>query len=239
MVRGRPHLVVATVVALVLAACSADPGPPETSAADAPVRATTTTLPPPPTQERVALESAVLAGEGDQRMVAAATGVVPGEGVRVVAVGSSEGRPVAWWSPDGRTWQRSLPDRAQFGEDASFADVAADPVAGGWVAVGAEGGQAAAWLSPDGVSWERATVDPGPGMSRIGATGAGFVAFGTGGGGDPAPRLAGQSRLAPLLELLVGVALRRRGLLGGRGLGGGHRTSFRFRASVSGPTGER
>jgi hypothetical protein len=185
VVRGRPHLVVATVVALVLAACSADPGPPETSAADAPVRATTTTLPPPPTQERVALESAVLAGEGDQRMVAAATGVVPGEGVRVVAVGSSEGRPVAWWSPDGRTWQRSLPDPAQFGEDASFADVAADPVAGGWVAVGAEGGQAAAWLSPDGVSWERATVDPGPGMSRIGATGAGFVAFGTGGGGDP------------------------------------------------------
>lgn len=173
------------LLALLLAACSAGAGPPETSAADAPVRATTTTQPPPPALERVALERSVLAGPGDQRMAAAATGVVPGVGARIVAVGANDGRPAVWWSSDGRTWQQTLPDPSQVPESASFVDVVADPAGGGWVAVGADAGRAAAWVSLDGLVWERADVDPGPGMTTIGATRYGFVAFGVGPTGDP------------------------------------------------------
>ncbi len=179
----RPALAMA--VTLLLGACSADLGPPETSAADAPVRATTTTAPPPPTLERVVVEARVLGGPGDQRMLAVAAGASLSREERVVAVGQADGRPAAWWSPDGRAWQRADLDPGQFGEAAAFADVAADPVSGGWVAVGAEEGRAAAWASLDGVTWERAEVDRGPAMTTVGASRYGLIAFGTGSTGDP------------------------------------------------------
>lgn len=170
---------------LLLAGCSGDPGPPETSAADAPLRAPTTTVPPPPTLERVVLDRSVLAGPGNQRMLAAAAGVASTLGNRIVAVGRADGRPAVWWSSDGRVWEAAELDPERFGETASFADVTGDPIGGGWVAVGAEGDRAAAWSSLDGVNWERAEVDEGPAMTTVSATRIGLVAFGTGGTGDP------------------------------------------------------
>ena len=170
---------------MLLVACSGGAGPPQTSAADAPVRATTTTAPPPPTLQRVAVARSVLAGPGDQRMVAVAAGVAPALGPGLVAVGVADGRAATWWSSDGRAWEQAALAPEQFGEGASLADVTGDPIAGGWVAVGAEGDRAAAWTSGDGLSWERAEVDPGPAMTTVGATRLGLIAFGTGGTGDP------------------------------------------------------
>ncbi len=181
--RLRPAL--ALVAALVFVACTSDAGPTETSAADAPLRATTTTAPPPPSLQRVAVERSVLAGPGDQRMVAVAAGVAPALGLRLVAVGVADGRPAAWSSGDGRAWEQAPSSVEQFGEDASLADVAGDPLGRGWVAVGAVGDRAAAWASLDGLRWERAEVDEGPAMTTVGATRLGLIAFGTGATGDP------------------------------------------------------
>ena len=161
-------------------ACSNDDGPAETSAADAPVRSTTTTAPPPPVLERVALGASVFGGDGDQRLTAVATGVAPGIGGRLVAVGTADGRPAVWWSSDGRVWERAPLGAGAFGEGTTLADVVADPVGGGWVAVGADGEAAAAWASADGEVWQRAQVDPGPPMTTVGATRAGLIAFGVG-----------------------------------------------------------
>ncbi len=118
-------------------------------------------------------------------MVSVAAGVDPNLGLRLVAVGVADGRPAAWSSSDGRAWEQAPLAVEQFGEDASFADVAGDPVGGGWVAVGAEGDRAAAWASLDGVRWERADVDQGPAMTTVDATRLGLIAFGTGDTGDP------------------------------------------------------
>lgn len=185
MVRTPLRSAVALITALLLGGCSADPGPAQTSAADAPLRAPTTTAPPPPVLSRVAVEPSVLDGDGDQRMVAVAAGVAPTLGSRFVAVGVAEGRPASWWSVDGSAWERVALAPGEFGDDASIADVVGDPVGGGWVAVGAEGARGAAWVSLDGLAWERADIDQGPPLNTVGATRLGLMAFGTGGTGDP------------------------------------------------------
>lgn len=172
------------VVALLAVACSNDGDPAEQSAVDAPVRSTTTTAPPPPVLQRLAVAPEVFGGPGDQRLVAVATGSVPAVGRRLVAVGSSEGRPAAWWSADGRSWQRAPAEG--FGEGTRLDDVAADPISGGWSAVGADGDRAAAWVSTDGERWVRAEVDEGPPMTSVASTGLGLVALGVGEGGAAA-----------------------------------------------------
>ena len=182
MTQRHPRVVLAllAVLALVVTACSDDASVPESSAADAPLRSPTTTAPPPPILERVALEPAHLAGAGDQRMVAVASGTVPGVGDRLVAIGSSGGSPSVWWSSDGLTWQRPELAPEAFGEGATLADVVADPVSGGFVVVGGIAGAAAVWVSADGVTWTPARVDAGPAMDIVAWTHLGFFAFGTG-----------------------------------------------------------
>ena len=176
-----PVAVVTMVVfALVAAACSGGDRPPETSAADAPLRSPTTVAPPPPALERVALEPTAFAGEEDQRLVAVAAGTVVGAATRLVAVGSDGGRPSVWWSADGFTWRRPALDSEVFGDDAVLADVVADPVNGGFVAVGGKGHTAAAWRSLDGETWMAAQVDRGPAMNVVTSTHLGLIAFGTG-----------------------------------------------------------
>ncbi len=181
--RLRPSAVaLMAVLALVAGACASGDRAPETSAADAPVRSPTTTAPPPPVLERVALEPAVFAGEGDQRLVAVAAGSPGGGGgpERLVAVGSVGGRASVWWSIDGIAWERPALVPQVFTESSTVADVVADPVSGGFVAVGGVGDVAAAWASPDGESWTRAEVDPGPAMDIVESTRLGLIAFGTG-----------------------------------------------------------
>jgi hypothetical protein len=178
--RRLPVVALGAVLALAVASCSSSDRAPETSAADAPLRSPTTTAPPPPVLERVALESAVFTGEGDQRLVAVAAGSVVGAGGRLVAVGSTGGRASVWWSTDGVAWQRPALPPEVFAEDAALADVAADPVSGGFVAVGGVAGAAAAWVSPDGEYWTPAVVDPGPAMDIVDSTRLGLIAFGTG-----------------------------------------------------------
>ena len=180
--RGGVRALAALVgVTLLAAACSNDDNPAPQRAVDAPVRSTTTTAPPPPVLERLGVDPVVFGGGGDQRLVAVSSGVAPAIGTRLVAVGSSEGRPAAWWSPDGRSWRRATLPPEQFGEGSRLHDVAADPVAGGWSAVGADGDRAAAWMSSDGERWVRAEVDDGPPMTRVASTGLGLVALGTAG----------------------------------------------------------
>ncbi len=181
-----PVVALVAVLALVAAACADERGAPETSAADAPLRSPTTTAPPPPTLERVALESTLFAGEGDARLVAVAAGSVVGTDARLVAVGSADGRPSVWWSVDGIAWQRPALEPEVFADGAALADVAADPVSGGFVAVGGVGDVAAAWVSSDGESWTRAEVDQGPAMDIVESTRLGLVAFGTGAPSGPA-----------------------------------------------------
>ena len=181
----RPHLpapvaALVVILALVAAACSGSDLPPETSAADAPLRSPTTVVPPPPVLERVALEPTLFAGEEDQRMVAVAAGPVVGAGAHLVAVGSDGGRPSVWWSADGITWRRPALAPEVFGDDAVLADVVADPVSGGFVAVGGKGEAAAAWRSPDGETWMATQVEPGPAMNVVSSTHLGLIAFGTG-----------------------------------------------------------
>lgn len=168
------------VFALLAAACSGGDRPPETSAADAPLRSPTTVAPPPLVLERVALEPTLFAGEEDQRLVAVAAGTAVGASTRLVAVGSDGGRPSVWWSADGITWRHSALAPEVFGEKAVLADVVADPVNGGFVAVGGTGNTAAAWRSPDGETWMAAQVDPGPAMNVVSSTHLGLIAFGTG-----------------------------------------------------------
>ena len=187
-----PVVALVAVLALVAAACAGADDAPETSAADAPLRSPTTTTPPPPILERVALEPAVFAGEGDQRLVAVAAGSVVGSDGRLVAVGSVGGRAAVWWSTDGLAWQRPALEPEAFPDGATLADVVADPVSGGFVAVGGVANVAAAWVSPDGESWSPAVVDPGPAMEIVGFTRLGLIAFGTGTGtGTGAPSGAG------------------------------------------------
>ncbi len=178
---GRRVLALVLLVTLLAAACSSDDGPAPHRAVDAPVRSTTTTAPPPPVLERLAVDPVVFGGAGDQRAVAVSSGVAPAIGSRLVAIGSSEGRPAVWWSADGRTWRRATLPAEQFAEGTRLHDVAADPVAGGWSAVGADGDRAAAWMSSDGERWVRAEVDDGPPMTRVTPTGLGLVALGTAG----------------------------------------------------------
>lgn len=168
------------VVALALAGCSDGSEPALNSASDAPVRSTTTTAPPPPVLERLVVDAAVFGGPDDQRLVAVAAGVDPAAGRRLVAVGSSSGRPAVWLSADGRSWQRASLPADQFGDGTSLLDVAADPVGGGWSAVGADGERAAAWVSADGERWARVEVDDGPPMTTVAPTTIGLVALGTG-----------------------------------------------------------
>lgn len=175
---SRRHLASAVVALLLaVAACSGSPEPPESSASDAPARATTTTAPPPPTLERVTVSPGVLGGEGDQQLLAVASGVAPVAGQRLVAVGVAGGRPAIWWSGDGRGWERASLPGELFGEATSVADVVADPLAGGWTVVGGDGGRAAAWASSDGETWERAEVDGGPAMATVASARTGMVAF--------------------------------------------------------------
>lgn len=166
--------------ALGLAACSGGGGPLPQTAADAPVRSTTTTAPPPPVLERLAVDASVFGGEGDQRLVAVAAGIAPAVGRRLVAVGSSGGRPAVWWSGDGRSWAPADLPAEMLGGDARIDDVAADPVSGGWSAVGANGGRAAVWVSFDGERWATAEVDDGPPMTTVASTSIGLIAVGTG-----------------------------------------------------------
>ena len=178
--RAVRALAAAVVVTVGLEGCSNDRGPRPQSAADAPARSTTTTAPPPPVLERLAVDAAVFGGDGDQRLVAVAAGVAPALGRRLVAVGSSGEQPGAWWSADGRSWQRAtLPEEGP-GGDVRLDDVAADPIGGGWSAVGADGGRAAAWVSADGQTWTRAEVDDGPPMTTVAPTGLGLVSLGAG-----------------------------------------------------------
>lgn len=168
-------------VAVLAIGCSNASDPVAQRALDAPVRSTTTTAPPPPVLERLAVDPAVFGGDGDQRLVAVASGLAPALGRRLVAVGSADGRPAVWWSGDGRAWQRAGLDDAAFGPETVFTDVVSDPVAGGWAAVGADGDRAAAWVSADGERWARALVDDGPAMGKVAATGLGLVAVGASG----------------------------------------------------------
>lgn len=185
------------VLSLMGASCSSvEPGQ-ETSAADAPERLPTTTAPPPPTLERVALAPSLVDGsqEGgpiEGRMVAVAAGRfvgrVAGSGERLVAVGSSSGVAALWWSDDGQRWERAAVPPSLFA-DATLADVAADPVVGGFVVVGGVGGSGAAWASPDGQSWTRSEVDAGPALEVVGGASFGLIALGTGAPSGPAASL--------------------------------------------------
>jgi hypothetical protein len=91
-------------------------------------------------------------------------------------------RPVAWHSPDGRTWQRSAPFEGGLGGSAN----AVWPVPGGWQGAVGQVGDAAPtiiWESADGLTWQRlgeVAADGEGGASGAAAADDGTVVLGTG-----------------------------------------------------------
>jgi hypothetical protein len=117
----------------------------------------------------------------------------------VVAVGVREGRPVAWYSPDGRTWQ---PAR---GQDSSGHGEMNSVVAfrGGFVAAGGagpafgEGRSAAFWTSADGRQWQRVPDAPGLHAGHVWGVAVSrgkLVAVGTSGDPQNGPAVSWTSR---------------------------------------------
>jgi hypothetical protein len=106
------------------------------------------------------------------------------DGPTAVAVGSVNGAPAAWFSPDGVEWHRvaSPPDSAEHGELRAL-------TAGthGFVAGGSDEGDRLApralfWTSTDGQAWQELRDSPGFTDARLeglAALGGAFVAVGT------------------------------------------------------------
>ena len=171
---------VAVVVVLGACARTADAPPTsEASAEDAPVRSPTTTAPPPPALERLAVSAVAFGGPGDQRLAAIATG-----NTAVVAVGSDDGGPGVWWSPEGVSWERVPLSPNQFPAGSEVLDVAAAPE--GFYAVGTVAGQPGAWVSPDGLAWRRAVVPGSGAVEQVVLAELGLVGLGREASGAPA-----------------------------------------------------
>jgi hypothetical protein len=109
----------------------------------------------------------------------------PSGGGRVVAVGRSGSAPVAWDSPDGRTWTRrtvpTLGDGAEWERIVTVLVTDTGFIAGG--SVGPELGDRRArfWRSADGTTWESIPDDPafaGAEVVSIARRGSGYVAVG-------------------------------------------------------------
>jgi hypothetical protein len=97
----------------------------------------------------------------DPRLDVTASGIAT-DGNRFVAVGEGASQDltaaVAWWSADGRTWQRGTGDRFAYGQ---LWQVASVP--GGFLGVGPSGQDSClggVWASSDGQAWSCVSADP-------------------------------------------------------------------------------
>ena len=133
-----------------------------------------------------------MAGAGDLNLAAVpeavhpertVAGITAGSG-RVVAVGSTNGRPALWSSPDGSAWSRArLPVTKDLGR-------LVDAVHGGpgWLAVGAAGSRALVLTSGDAATWRPAPDGARGGFapSAAAASGSAYVVVGGAGGTNAA-----------------------------------------------------
>jgi len=111
----------------------------------------------------------------------------------VVMIGTIDGRPSSWYSPDGLTWTASpnaFKATAQGTDTILVTDVVATP--SGWLAVGREDPacnvncglepvRSIVWTSPDGLSWQVVPDQEallGGGMNAVSAYDGGYVAAG-------------------------------------------------------------
>lgn len=134
-----------------------------------------------------------VAGAGDVDVAAipgavhperAVTGVVADAG-QAVAVGSSNGAPAVWVSPNGAAWSRATLPAATGSAPRRLTDVVHGPR--GWLAVGHAGDRALALSSADGGAWQAVpggVALGGAGLVPVAATanGAGYVVVGAQGG---------------------------------------------------------
>ena len=124
-------------------------------------------------------------GEQHSDVAAGSTGVV--------MIGTIDGRPSSWYSPDGLAWTASpnaFEATAQGTDTILVTDVVATP--GGWLAVGREDPacnvncglepvRSIAWTSPDGLAWQVVPDQEslvGGGMNAVAAYDGGYVAAG-------------------------------------------------------------
>jgi hypothetical protein len=133
-----------------------------------------------------------MAGAGDVNLAAIPDAVHPERTVagitadagRVVAVGSTNGRPALWSSPNGSAWSRAkLPATKDLGR-------LVDAVHGGpgWLAVGGAGSRALVLTSGDAATWQPAPDGVGGGFapSAAAANGSTYVVVGGAGGTNAA-----------------------------------------------------
>jgi hypothetical protein len=133
-----------------------------------------------------------MAGAGDVNLAAIPDAVhaertlagITADAGRVVAVGSTNGRPALWSSPNGSAWSRArLPATKDMGR-------LVDAVHGGpgWLAVGGAGSRALVLTSGDAAVWQPAPdgVDGDFSPSAAAANGSAYVIVGGSGGTDAA-----------------------------------------------------